>query len=299
MAVIRPSTVAGSGPLRQPRPRRGRAVPRGAPGHSGRRSYNRRREHSPDRRGPVTADTGTGVSRSQGRRTATLDGLRGIAVIAVVLEHTSASLLPGGFAGVDVFFVLSGYLITGLLAQELFDTGRLDLSRFYSRRVRRIVPASLLAVGGTVLLGLFILGPVVPPDTAIEPVAAVFSFSNFLFASRATDYFAASPESSMFLHYWSLAVEEQFYLIWPAMLLILVTVVRRVPSATVRKWGVIAVLAALAAVSLYLAMRGKQTSAFFLLPYRGWELIAGGLLVWLQRSPDIRLPSVPRWAQVA
>ena len=94
-----------------------------------------------------------------------------------------------------MFFVLSGYLITGLLAQELFDTGRLDLSRFYSRRVRRIVPASLLAVGGTVLLGLFILGPVVPPDTAIEPVAAVFSFSNFLFASRATDYFAASPRA--------------------------------------------------------------------------------------------------------
>ncbi|HEX5827405.1 MAG TPA: acyltransferase family protein [Candidatus Limnocylindrales bacterium] len=247
----------------------------------------------------MTAHAGSAVTRSQARRTATLDGLRGIAVIAVVVEHANSSLLPGGFAGVDVFFVLSGYLITGLIAQELFDTGRLDLSRFYSRRVRRIVPASLLATAGTVLLGIALLGPVVSPEVAIEPVSAVFSFSNFLFASRATDYFAASPESSMFLHYWSLAVEEQFYLIWPAMLLLLVTAGRRIPSASIRAWSVVGILVVLGAASLFLAMRGPQTAAFFLLPHRGWELIAGGLLAWMQRSPAIHLPSVPRPAQVA
>ena len=180
----------------------------------------------------MTADTGTGVSRSQGRRTATLDGLRGIAVIAVVLEHTSSSLLPGGFAGVDVFFVLSGFLITGLLAAGADRTGRLGPVAVLRAPRPPDLPRSLLAVGGTVLLGLFILGPLGPPDTAIDPwpPRSRSRTSCSPRARRTTSRIAR--RQSPFLHYWSLAVEEQFYLIWPAMLLILVTVVRRVPSAT-------------------------------------------------------------------
>ena len=135
---------------------------------------------------------------------------------------------PGGFAGVDVFFVLSGYLITGLLASELFAGGRIDLAGF-SRRVRRIVPAALVTVLGVSVLYAVLLGPAVPDTLPTEAASAAFSYSNILFASRATDYFAADAAQSPFLHFWSLAVEEQFYLVWPSLLLLLAFAERRIP----------------------------------------------------------------------
>ncbi len=250
---------------------------------------------------------------SASRRTATLDGLRGIAVLAVVIEHAWPGLLPGGFAGVDVFFVLSGYLITGILVRELRRTGSIGLVDFYARRVRRIIPAAVLCVVGTWLLFTYLLGPMLPESLPTEAVAATVSVSNILFAQNATDYFAADPASSPYLHFWSLAVEEQFYLVWPSLLLALVWVARRIGAGTgattaaeaprtdradriagvPKRWLPVVAVAMLGGVSLVLAMRSPQTDAFFLLPHRGWELIVGGLLVWLQQE-GLRLPAAAR-----
>jgi peptidoglycan/LPS O-acetylase OafA/YrhL len=234
----------------------------------------------------VTAAPGAG-------RTPTLDGLRGIAVLAVVIEHAWPDLLPGGYAGVDVFFVLSGFLITRMLITEVASRGTIDLVAFYARRVRRIIPAATLCVVVIAVVFTTILGIGFGPDFRTEALAAALSVSNFLFVNRATDYFATNPSSSPFLHYWSLAVEEQFYVVWPTLLLGIVALGRFAARQTVaRGWGVdpervrrwlpIGLAASIAIVSLALAIRGREINAFFLLPHRAWELLAGGLLAWLQ-----------------
>jgi peptidoglycan/LPS O-acetylase OafA/YrhL len=224
-----------------------------------------------------------------GRRNLTLDGLRGIAVAAVVAQHAWPGLLPGGFAGVDMFFVLSGYLITRILVAELEPTGRINLWTFYARRVRRILPAALLAIVSTCLLYLVLLGPALPLTMRDEALAATFSVSNILFANRAVDYFAANPALSPFLHFWSLAVEEQFYLVWPTLLFVVSVLGRRGPERF-RAWAPVVIVAVLAAGSLALAMRAAETTAFYLLPHRGWELMAGGLFAWLQLRGRMVLP---------
>ena len=224
-----------------------------------------------------------------GGRTLTLDGLRGIAVAAVVAQHAWPGVLPGGFAGVDMFFVLSGYLITRILVAELEPTGRINLWTFYARRVRRILPAALLTVIATCLLYLMLLGPALPLTMRDEALAATFSVSNILFANRSVDYFAASPALSPFLHFWSLAVEEQFYLVWPTLLFLVTVVGRRAPQR-IRAWAPIAAVAVLGLGSFALAMRAPETSAFYLLPHRGWELMVGGLFAWLQLRGRMVLP---------
>ena len=236
-------------------------------------------------------------------RSLTLDGLRGIAVLAVVIEHAWPMILPGGYAGVDVFFVLSGFLITRLLLGEVTRSGTVDLVAFYARRLRRIIPAATLCVAVVVLVFATILGVGFGPDFRTEALAAVMSLSNFLFVGRATDYFAAAPSSSPFLHYWSLAVEEQFYLAWPALVLALVAIGRRAARGIARRpgrpaidpelvarWLPIALAAIIGLLSLALALRGPETEAFFLLPHRAWELLVGGLLAWLQLARPRTLP---------
>jgi len=222
-------------------------------------------------------------------RTVTLDGLRGIAVLAVVIEHAWRGALPGGFAGVDVFFVLSGYLITRIIVAELEGTGQLNLWNFYARRVRRILPASLMTVAGTVLLYLVLLGPATPSSFRDEALATTFSISNFLFANRSVDYFASNPATSPFLHFWSLAVEEQFYLVWPGLLLLITLGVRR--FAPSRSWLAPAIVAVIGLASLALAIRWNVVDAFFLLPARAWELAAGGLFAWVQFRGHATLPA--------
>ena len=145
-----------------------------------------------------------------------IDGLRAFAVLAVLIYHAVPSLLPGGFTGVDVFFVISGYLITRILLDEL-RTGRFSLSGFYGRRVRRIFPALILVMGVSLVAGWFLLFADQYEQMARHIASGAAFIVNFVLVAEA-GYFDASAETKPMLHLWSLAVEEQFYIIWPLLL---------------------------------------------------------------------------------
>ena len=144
-----------------------------------------------------------------------IQGLRGIAVAFVLLFHASIPGFKGGFVGVDIFFVLSGYLITGNLLREIKKTGRVRFREFYARRIRRLLPASFLVLIVTMIAAAIWLPPLLLPGIALDISSAGLYVSNLDFAARATDYFSASTIPSPVLHFWSLGVEEQFYLFWP------------------------------------------------------------------------------------
>ena len=205
-----------------------------------------------------------------------LEGLRGVAILLVVACHCGVPWCAGGFIGVDVFFVLSGFLITGLLAQEHRATAGIDLPGFFARRVRRLLPAALLVFLLTLWAAVALLAPQEVAVAARSAIAAACYVSNMLFDRTAADYFAPSVAVNPFLHTWSLAVEEQFYLLWPWLIL-----------ATRPGTQRIAVLGALAAVSFACAVLSANivpTFAFYELPARAWEFAAGGLLAILPMS---------------
>src|SRR6266436_4129248 len=149
-----------------------------------------------------------------------IEGLRGIAVLIVVAFHTGIPGFSGGFIGVDVFFVLSGYLITRLLVAEIERTGRLNFARFYARRVRRLLPAAALVLIITVLAGRLIEPPIAHREMASTALTTALYASNLRFARNATDYLAGDAASNPLLHTWSLSVEEQFYVLWPIVVLL-------------------------------------------------------------------------------
>src|SRR5258706_14292249 len=149
-----------------------------------------------------------------------LEGLRAIAVILVLLYHASVPGVTGGYVGVDVFFVLSGFLITGLLVRELDATDTISLAAFYARRARRLLPAVALVILATVSASVVLLSPLRAGEVAKDGIAAALYTSNLRFALQATDYLQSELPPSPLLHLWSLGVEEQFYLFWPALLLI-------------------------------------------------------------------------------
>jgi peptidoglycan/LPS O-acetylase OafA/YrhL len=227
-----------------------------------------------------------------GRFRADVEGLRAVAVLAVVAYHAGLGMVGGGFVGVDVFYVLSGFLITGLLWEELEGTGRLRFGAFYARRTRRLLPAAALVLVVTLVASAVWLSPLQVPVVARDAVAAALYVANYRFALQRTDYLAdASP--SPLQHYWSLGVEEQFYLLWPLLLVGLVMATRRLRVRSPA--GAAAVVLALAGVgSLALCLRLTAISqpwAFFSLPTRAWELAAGGLVALaaprLQRLPEV------------
>ena len=150
-----------------------------------------------------------------------LDGTRAVAALLVVLFHCGVPFLTGGFAGVDVFFVLSGFLITSLLTREIDVRHRVNLVAFYARRVRRLLPAALLVLLVTAVLYRFLATPLDIANNRGGFVAAAVYVSNWYFLSQSQDYFAQETAPSPVLHYWSLSVEEQFYIVWPILLLIL------------------------------------------------------------------------------
>jgi len=221
-----------------------------------------------------------------------IEGLRAIAVVLVVLFHASIGGFSGGFVGVDVFFVISGFLITGLLLRERRASGTISLSTFYSRRARRLLPAALLVLLVTLAASIILLPPLLIPGVATDTASAALYVSNMGFAMQATDYFAAGQAPSPILHYWSLGVEEQFYLFWP----IIVLLVARGASQPARRVGV--ALIAIAGTSFVFALwltSAAQPWAFFSLPARAWELALGGILA----LAGTRLRLVPERAAAA
>ncbi len=172
------------------------------------------------------APDGTGAASGRGFR-ADIQGLRALAVLLVVLDHLLPGRLSGGFVGVDVFFVVSGFLITSLLLKEGRRERRISLAGFYARRARRIIPAAAVVTVATVAVSLLTL-PLLRVQTILtDAVWATFFAANVRMAEVGTDYFAQGQPPSPLRHYWSLAVEEQFYLVWPALLVLLLVLLRR------------------------------------------------------------------------
>ncbi|HLA64460.1 MAG TPA: acyltransferase, partial [Rhodothermales bacterium] len=202
-----------------------------------------------------------------------IEGLRGVAVLLVVLFHAGISGFAGGYVGVDVFFALSGYLITGILVREVERTGAVDLARFYARRVRRLLPASALVLLATVAFAFAFYSPLEQGQIAWTAVATASYLSNVHFAQAATDYFAVAVETNPLLHTWSLAVEEQFYLVWPALVWF---GLRGAPSRRRLVAVVVAVTVASFGAAVW-AMQTAPTWAFFGSPLRAWEFGVGAL----------------------
>ncbi|GIF76098.1 acyltransferase family protein [Asanoa siamensis] len=155
-----------------------------------------------------------------------LDGVRAFAVLAVLLFHGGVAALPGGFLGVDAFFVLSGFLITSLLLAERTATGRTDLVAFWGRRARRLLPALLLVLVTVVIVSRWLLPPAELPALRLDSLAAVAYVANWRMMARDGDYFAATGAPSPLAHTWSLGIEEQFYLVWPLVFLAAVAIAR-------------------------------------------------------------------------
>src|SRR4051794_1358599 len=215
-----------------------------------------------------------------------LEGLRGVAILLVLLFHAGIPGIAGGFVGVDVFFVLSGFLITGLLIRERERTGRVSLSSFYARRARRILPAALVVTVATLAFATAVLPPLDVLRAADDAVAVALSVGNIRFAATATDYFAGVASPSPFLHYWSLGVEEQFYLVWPALLVLATRFGRPRIGA-----GVVLAIVVVASLALGIWLTGVAAPwAFYSLPTRAWQLGLGGLLaIALDRAYTGRL----------
>ena len=230
--------------------------------------------------------------RSKGFR-GDIEGLRGVAVLLVVFGHVTG-WPRGGFVGVDVFFVISGFLITGLLVSEREKTGRISIRGFYARRIRRLMPAGVLVLVLTDLAASVLLLPSRAHETFVDSLWAFGFLANVHFAQLGTDYFSLTRAPSAVQHYWSLSVEEQFYVLWPAAILLTFALAERAG----RK-ALIAAAAVVVAVSLtwsVVSTAHTPASAYFSSPARAWELGAGALLVLL--SPK-RVPGFVAWLGAA
>ncbi|MGV0743647.1 acyltransferase family protein [Mycolicibacterium sp. XJ870] len=209
-----------------------------------------------------------------------IEGLRALAVLAVVLYHAGVPGLSGGFIGVDVFFVVSGFLITGLLWREASGTGTVHLASFYAARARRLLPAAAVVLVATSVAAAVLLPPLQARKVLGDTIAGALYLGNYRFAVEGTDYLAADAPSPL-QHYWSLGVEEQFYLLWPALILGIAWVLTRTGRSHRSAAPYAGVLLGVAGLSLALSLIWTQSLpawAFFSLPTRAWELAVGGLI---------------------
>lgn len=219
---------------------------------------------------------------------ADIDGLRAIAVASVVLFHAGTGWVPGGFAGVDMFFVISGYLIGGIVQDDV-TAGRFGFAAFYARRARRILPALVTVAIATLTAGMMILGPGELERFAVSAAAALIGLANLWFF-HTTDYFTSEAGLEPFLMTWSLGIEEQFYILLPPLLLL----VARWPMRRAL-WAVLALSGASLLLSL-LATPVQPIASFYLLPTRAWELGIGVALALAYRAGFRLRPAVQRWA---
>ena len=208
-----------------------------------------------------------------------IEGLRAIAVGLVVLGHAGFPFLDGGYVGVDVFFVISGFLITSLLIRELSGTGRISVTSFYARRATRLLPMAATVTAATLAAAWLWLPPTRFESVSGDALSSALYFVNYRMAAEGTDYLNADQDPSPFQHFWSLAVEEQFYLVWPLLLLSVALLLRRRPELV--RDGLTVVLIAI--VGATFAASAAQTPgdpiwSYFSLHTRGWELAIGALV---------------------
>lgn len=202
-----------------------------------------------------------------------IQGMRAVAVVLVVLFHAEIPGFGGGYVGVDVFFVISGFLISTHLLEALRNRGRIGFGAFYARRARRLLPAAFVVILATVLAARLLVSPIQFGLVVKDAIAATFYMPNLWFAYNATDYLAEKTPS-LFLHYWSLGVEEQFYLLWPVLLAVLFRFCKA-------RWSMAIAMSAIIVVSFAVCQHltvTKQPDAFFLLPARVWEFGLGALV---------------------
>jgi peptidoglycan/LPS O-acetylase OafA/YrhL len=258
-------------------------------------------------------DSDTAIEAVQGRRPAQskfrpdIEGLRAVAVVAVVLFHADVPGVGGGYVGVDVFFVISGFLITGMLWREANTTGAVRLRRFYGARARRLLPASATVGVITMIASAALLPPLRVPYVIYDGIASALYVGNYWFILDDVNYFADLLTPSPFQHYWSLGVEEQFYLVWPALIIGTAWLIRHVrrrtrAQATSSHRPYLVVLALVAAVSFALSLvvtYWAPAMAYFSLLTRAWELALGGLVAlaagqWRRLPP--RAAAITGWA---
>ena len=250
---------------------------------------------------------GSGGERRQFRPD--VEGLRAVAIVLVVLYHAHARLAPGGYVGVDVFFVISGFLITGQLVRELQTAGRISFLAFYARRARRIMPAAMLTLIVTAVASALLLNPLAATRALDDVLPAIYFGANVHFAAQGADYFNAGLSPSPIQNFWSLAVEEQFYIVWPLLLFVSSLIWLRVRRRSRRErahrpviGAVTVVLAILAAISLMASIQETATSpswAYFSIVTRAWELAVGAIVALalpLVARLDRRLAIPLSWA---
>jgi peptidoglycan/LPS O-acetylase OafA/YrhL len=224
-----------------------------------------------------------------------IEGLRAIAVCLVVLYHAGVPFLRGGFIGVDIFFVLSGYLITGLLAKELDSSGTIDLPRFYARRVRRLLPALSLVVVVVCLIQIIVASPIAQIEVLKAALATTFYCSNLYFAHIQLHYFSQGLTPSPLLHTWSLAVEEQIYFAWPIFLLLLTRAAKSIQMRVL----VISAVTIISLIGCIWLTSSNQVMAFYQSPSRAWEFSIGGLLAFVPRHWLTARENLCKWLGAA
>ena len=228
-----------------------------------------------------------------------VEGLRAVAVLLVVLFHSGVSTLSGGYIGVDVFFVISGFVITGVLLRERSSTARTSILSFYGRRCRRILPAATLVIVVTVALSYYFLGIGAGGRTATDGRWATVFLANFHFSALGTNYLAAQQPPSPLQNYWSLSVEEQFYVVYPTLFLALAGLRTRLSLRSRLAMALLVVIGASFAFSI-LDTSSHPTSAYFSPFTRAWELALGALVAvgtpWIKKTLPSLIGAVATWA---
>jgi peptidoglycan/LPS O-acetylase OafA/YrhL len=247
------------------------------------------------KRVPVTGTTAAKPTVKSLRRD--IQGLRALAVIAVIFDHL-LGWPSGGFVGVDVFFVISGFLITGLLLREHERTGKISFVHFYRNRVKRILPAAALVLVVTVVASFLLFNASRAASTLWDAVASFFFAANWRYAAVGTDYFQAGGADSPLQHYWSLAVEEQFYFVWPWLMLLIFVIARRSGRLDNRRIHLVvgAMMLLISAASFVWAMNETATNptvAYFSTFSRAWELGVGAMVAVMASS----FSQLPSWSR--
>ena len=227
-----------------------------------------------------------------------VEGLRAVAILLVVLYHGGLNVFSGGYVGVDVFFVISGFVITGVLLRERVSSGRTSFLSFYGRRSRRIIPAATLVIVVTVTATYWVLGAIYGNPTATDARWTAVFLANLHFTSLGTNYLNEQQPPSPLLNFWSLAVEEQFYLVYPALFVLIATLRGKLSLRVRLVIGLVAVIAISFTLSV-VQTNSNPTVAYFSPFTRAWELALGALVAvgtkWLLRLP-LAVSSIMTWA---